>query len=174
MKTLKHILILGTALLTLVAGCQKESIVNPLISDSQTPDLPYGDISSPDWRVAPDYDYGSSMTAVVCVDLTKSYPLGSEDWSVAAGDKLGAFAGNPMSGRAECVGVATPTLLDEGDDNRIFFLYIVAPQGSEDITLWYYSERLHNVFRADIAFPFENSGRLGTIQEPAYPLWTAQ
>lgn len=174
MKTLKHILVLGSALLMLMAGCQKETVITPIIEDDSTTSLPYGNIPSPRWSVDPDYDYGSSMTAVVCVDLAQTYTLAPEVWSIAPGDKLGAFVVDPVSGNAECVGVATPTLYEDGNDNRLFFLYIVAPQGREDINLWYYSERFHNIFQADCSFPFENGGRFGTIHEPAYPMWWAQ
>ena len=64
-------LVLSSYLLLLLAGCQKESIVSPITDDNNndTTSLPYGNIPSPRWSVDPDYDYGSSMTAVVCVDL---------------------------------------------------------------------------------------------------------
>ena len=168
--TLHHpnlLFLLASSFLLLLAGCQKENIVNPITDPADTTSIPYGNTPAPDWSVNPDYDYASSMTAVVCVDLTQSYTLTPEAWNIAPGDKLAAFVGDPLSG--ECVGVASPA-----QQHNLFFLYIVAPQGRDDITLWYYSEKLHNIFRADTSFPFENGSRFGTVQSPATPHWQAQ
>lgn len=162
------LLVFSLCVVVLFSACQKDTYVTPIIDDSPT--LPYGDLPTPDWSVNPDHDYSVSMTAVVGVDLTLTYPLDPEQWQVAPGDRLGAFVGNPMTGEAECLGVATPS---ENADN-LFFLFIVPPQGTEDITLWYYSEKLKNIFCADIAFPFMDGERQGSIDNPTIPQWTAQ
>lgn len=132
--------------------------------------IPTGNIPTPGWAVGPDYDYSSSMTAVVAVDLMAAYPaLTPADWQVDSADLLAAFAGG------ECVGVTAPITLplDKGESpqgegvSSLFFLYVVAPsQGGADIRLWYYSARLRNVFEGDTVLHFENGARRGTVAEP--------
>ena len=137
---------------SLCTGC-KDKPDNP-----DDPVIPSGHVSTPDWQVSPDYDYSSSMTVIAEVDLTKTYnALTSNDWQVDTADLLAAFAGE------ECIGVTKPV-----DD--LFFLYITSPsQGNEDVSLRYYSARLHNIFQADTKFTFVNGARLGSVNDPLQP-----
>ena len=141
-------------LLVSLTCCQKEQYIVPVETD--TPDTPVVDtVARPTWSVAPGYDYSSSMTAVVSVDLTSL----SSTWALDSTDLLGAFAGE------ECVGVVAPTA-------DLFYLYIVAPRtSSQEITLRYYSATLRNIYRADATFPFENGGRQGSTATPLTPNW---
>ena len=160
---MKRIIITTSFVLTFVlASCGKDNT-------SATPDtipernIPTGNIPTPDWAVAGDYDYSSSMTAVVAVDLTQSYPdITPADWQVDTADRLAAFAAD------ECVGVTSLTQADS-----LFFLYISAPSESgADITLRYYSSRLHNIFQADDILHFENGARHGSVADPLTPVFT--
>ena len=105
MKKLSHfsflISILAAALL--LTSCSKD---NTSASTDTIPErnIPTGNIPTPGWAVAPGYDYTSSMTAVVDVDLTSTYPdITPADWQVDTADLLAAFAGD------ECIGVTTLT-----------------------------------------------------------------
>lgn len=127
-----------------------------------TPDdhvIPNGNVPTPDWQVPSDYDYSSSMTVVAQVDLTQTYTLKPDDWQLDTADLLAAFAGE------ECIGVSKPV-------DSLFFLYITSPsQDNVDITLRYYSTRLHNVFQANTVFQFVNGDRQGSVNAPLRPLF---
>ena len=162
MKTCKHLLILGTALTLLLTSCQKESVTT--LSTPNTTDTLFGNTPPPAWTVSPNSDYSNSMTAVVSVDLTKSYPSTDNSWQLSPEDKLGAFADD------QCVGVALPT-------DSLFFLFILPPPPSSSespITLRYYSAKLRNIFYADISFPFQNGGRQGSAAMPLRPKWSTR
>ncbi len=60
--------------LPLLVSCGKDDA--PASSTDTVPsrNIPSGDISTPEWNVSPDYDYSSSMTAVVDVDLMQTFP----------------------------------------------------------------------------------------------------
>lgn len=139
----------------LLAACSKDNTPVDTIPERN---IPTGNIPTPQWNVAPGYDYSSSMTAVVEVDLMATYPdITPADWQVDTSDLLAAFAGET------CLGVTSPS-----DD--LFFLYITAPsQDGEEITLRYYSTRLRNVFLADDSFHFENGARHGSVVDPLTP-----
>ena len=156
-----HFPLSSLAALLLMVACGKDNTSSTdTIPIDTVPErnIPSGNTPSPEWTVAPGYDYSSSMTAVGAVDLTTTYPdITPADWQVDTADRLGAFAGD------ECIGVTAPT-------DNLFFLYIVAPtQSGADITLWYYSARLRNVFQGDTVLHFENGGRIGTVAEPLTP-----
>jgi len=155
----RTIIAISFVLAFVLASCGKDS--SSTTDTVPERNIPSGNIPTPGWDVAPGYDYTSSMTAVVEVDLTGTYPdLTPADWQVDTADRLAAFAGE------ECVGVTAPT-------DALFFLYIVAPtQNDADIKLWYYSARLHNVFQGDMVLHFENGGRIGTVAEPLLPSFT--
>lgn len=129
----------------LAAGCKKDSDNEPqtLASDKQCPA----------WTVPADYDYTSSMTAVVKVDIARQYSFAS-DFEVKDDDVLAAFIGET------CVGKVSP---DEG----FFILYIAGTEGT--VTLRYYSAFYRNIFVARDAFPYKNDENLGTIAEPFVP-----
>lgn len=127
------------------------------------PELPTGNIESTGWVVDSTYDYSASMTAVVDVDLLRSYPLIEDYWQLDSADLLGAFCGE------ECLGVVSPS---EG----LFFLFIHAPAAygeREDhiITLRYYSAQLKNIFSGNISFPFQSGARQGSIVDPLEPMF---
>lgn len=74
-------------------------------------------------------------------------------------DVAAAFAGG------ECIGVSKPV-------DSLFFLYITQPsQDNADITLRYYSVRLHNVFQANTILQFVNGDRQGSVNNPLKPLF---
>ena len=122
-------------------------------------------VSRPVWIVPTGYDYTSSMTAVVTVDLAAQYPETATDFVLGDNDLLAAFCGET------CLGVASP---QEG----LFFLYIVRPMSNSDsgqtsdseaVSLRYYSAHYKNIFEANDAFTFANDTHLGTIAEPFVP-----
>ncbi|MBR3647939.1 MAG: hypothetical protein IKN59_06085, partial [Paludibacteraceae bacterium] len=131
-----------------------------------------------------DYDYTSSMTAVVKVDLKAQYPVTGKDFVLNDSDLLAAFSGET------CLGVAEPLSL-EGHESPVgfygcgplaripaaetlFFLYITGPsslQGGEGgkLSLRYYSTHYKNLFEAKDAINFVNDAHLGTVAEPLVP-----
>lgn len=157
----KSIIILIALMGLIVTGCQKENISAPITPDK--PDIPTGILSAPNWNVRPNYDYSSSMTAVVEVDLSLTYPQIGNNWHVDTADMVGAFCGN------QCVGVARPSGI-------LFFVYITSPNPSlnSHVTLRYYSAVLKNIFYGDVAFPFCNGDRQGTVNNPLRPLFRAE
>ena len=115
-----------------------------------------GNVSRPaNWNVGDEYDYTSSMTSIVRVDLKKQYPESALDFVLTADDLLGAFAED-----GTCLGSVAP------DEDGYFFLYIVGTEG--DVTLRYWSGHYKNLFRAE-PFTFVNDGQQGTYAEPFVP-----
>lgn len=157
----KSIIILIALMGLIVTGCQKENVTAPITPDK--PDIPTGNLSAPYWLVSPNYDYSSSMTAVVEVDLSLTYPQIGDNWHVDTADMVGAFCGDG------CVGVAKPT-------GNLFFVYITSPNPSlnSHVTLRYYSAVLKNIFYGDVEFPFNNGDRRGTVNNPLRPLFRAE
>lgn len=157
----RTIIAISLVLALVLAGCGKDE--TPATTNTVVPqrDIPTGNINYPGWEVGEGYDYSSSMTAVVAIDLTCTYPdLTPADWQINSGDMLGAFAGN------ECVGVTDPT-----DD--LFFLYISSPsETNAKITLHYYSAQLQNIFQADTVLYFENGARIGSVADPLTPVFS--
>lgn len=142
--------------LNMFVSCIPEIITPPTPDE---PAIPSGNVSTPDWQVSSDYDYSSSMTVIAQVDLTQTYTLTPDDWQVDTADLLAAFAGE------ECIGVCKPV-------DSLFFLYITSPsQGNDDISLRYYSARLHNVFQGNTVLQFVNGDRLGSVNDPLKPLF---
>ena len=126
------------ALLLLAAGCKpKEEPVDPQKAL-------YGNVPRPEWVAPEDYDYTSSMTAVISMD---SLVTSSED-------VLAAFIGD------ECRGIATY-------DSGLFYLYIAGP--GETVTLRYWSAQYTNLFEAKDAFPFVNDNNQGSYNTPFVP-----
>lgn len=149
-------------MMVLCAACSKKTTNEP---DPVTPDPKTepqqtetlaGNVSRPtDWKVGPDYDYTSSMTSIVRVDLLKQYPDAAKDFVLTADDIVGAFAAD-----GTCLGSVEP------DEDGYFFLYIVGTEG--DVTLRYWSGHYKNLFEAD-PFTFVNDGQQGTYAEPFVP-----
>lgn len=141
---------IALAALFFLASCGEEEV-------SEKPFSIQGNIDDPAWVVGTEYDYSSSMTAVIQVNLlmADNMPVPSDIWTTDFEDRLAAFVGD------ECVGVA------QCDDLGRFFLFIHAPsQPYGQITLRYYSNKLHNIFNTDTSFPFVNGGQQGTAAEP--------
>ena len=133
-------------------GCKEQNKPESFLSDK----------ARPTWTAPSDYDYTSSMTAIVKVDLKAQYPDKAADFVLDDSDLLAAFSGET------CLGTASP--LDD-----LFFLYIACPSslqggdGGRLVTLRYYSAHYKNLFEAKDAFPFVNDDHLGTVAEPLTP-----
>ena len=119
------------------------------------PETLNGNVARPTWTAPTKYDYSSSMTAIVKVDLKAQYPDMAADFVLQSKDLLAAFAGG------KCVGVGSQL------ENGLFNLMIVDAEGA--VTLRYYSAHYNNLFEAKDAFVFRNDGRLGTIDKPYVP-----
>ena len=90
---MKRIIITLFALVGLVfAGCHKESITS--IDTNGTLGTPNGSVDAPLWSVDTNYDYSSSMTAVVEVELSLTYSQAANNWHVDSSDMVGAFCGD--------------------------------------------------------------------------------
>ena len=125
------------------------------------PESIYGNKVRPDWQEVKSEDISVSMTAVVKVDLTKSYSQAS-DVSVVTNDVLAAFAGS------QCCGIANPI-------DGLFYLYISDPKGEQKmITLRYYSSVLKNIFYSEDSFVFVNESRQGNVNEPFVPTFVVE
>lgn len=151
MKNKKYLYIFVLCALSLctLVGCKKDP--------EKEPDTFVSNVARPTWAVPSDYDYSSSMTAVVKVNLKAQYPTIAADFALNENDLLGAFSGE------QCLGVAQ---LQEG----YFFIYINSPtESSSQVTLRYYSAFYKNLFEAKDAFPFKNDDILGTIADPYIP-----
>lgn len=150
----RNFLTIGITLISVflfLASCGKEEGGNAVVPDT-VPDPMFGDITDPAWSVSTDYDYTTSMTAVIGVDLQGGDSL----WTIDTADRVAAFVGD------ECVGLVAPS-------GTLFFLFIVPPQHAEDgnfITLRYYSSYYHNIFHSDDVFPFVNGSQQGTVNNP--------
>lgn len=148
---MKKLMIIVCSLLLLAAGC-KPKPEEPTIENLS------GNVSVPGWTNPAKYDYASSMTAVVSVDLLRDYPESAKDWTILSEDKLAAFMGD------ECCGVAE---LRDG----LFWVFITEPENASEtrVSLRYYSAFFGNLFEAKDAFPFQNDAHLGAVSEPLVP-----
>lgn len=151
--------IAACALMLMVSGCKSDQKNEPGKSgDPVTPSRPTetlkGDVACPNWTVPSDYDYTSSMTAVVKTDLLAAYPELAKDYVLQDNDLLAAFIGD------KCLGVATPT-------DGLFYMYIVGSEGT--VTLQYWSAYYANTFVAKNVFEFANDAHLGTVSKPLKP-----
>ena len=138
-----------TVLALFFSGCKDKEEVESLISDQPTPT----------WAVAANYDMTASMSAIVKVDLSLTYPkqITDPEQSIAQNDLLAAFAGD------QCVGVTSPV-------NGLFFLYIVGNAADQtELTLQYYSAILKNTFIAKQTLTFKNDAQEGTVNNPIVP-----
>ena len=113
----------------------------------------YGNAARPTWTVSEDYDYSSSMTAVIAVQKLNGIIV--NDSVVNKDDLLAAFVGE------ECRGIATY-------DGGLFYLFIAGP--GESVTLRYYSTRYTNLFVTE-PISFINDAQLGTTAEPYKPVF---
>lgn len=149
----KNIFLIATLCAVLIfAGCRKESKNN----------RPLGTVERPSWSISDDYDYSSSMTAIVRVDIYNPGIAYSDAKTFSDNDLLAAFCNNV------CIGVAEP-------EDDLFYLYIIPPEGeatSKMITLRYYSDALQCIFEAKDVFEYMSDARYGTVSEPFNPLFT--
>jgi len=121
-------------------------------------------IARPTWTAVDDYDYTSSMTAIIRVNLKEQYPVGAADFTLEENDLLAAFMGET------CVGTAT---LQDG----LFFLFITGPSSQSEkanVTLRYYSAKYSNIFVATDAFDFVNDDSKGTVNAPLEPVFRVE
>lgn len=142
MRKQLYIFVLCTFALCAFFGCKEKNKPESFLSDK----------ARPTWTAPADYDYTSSMTAVVKVDLKAQYPEKAADFVLDDNDLLAAFSGET------CLGVASP-------DDGLFYLYIAGTDESM-VSLRYYSAHYKNLFEAKDAFPFVNDAHLGTVAEP--------
>ena len=145
MRKQLYIFVLCTFALSAFFGCKEKNKPESFLSDK----------ARPTWTAPSDYDYTSSMTAVVKVDLKAQYPEKAADFVLDDNDLLAAFSGET------CLGVASP-------DDGLFYLYI-AGTDEDMVSLRYYSAHYKNLFEAKDAFPFVNDAHLGTVDEPLVP-----
>ena len=155
MKKHLYIFVLCTLTFGTLVGCKNDK--------DKEPETFISNVSRPAWTIPTDYDYSSSMTAVVKVDIAAQYPDKAADFQLNDKDLLAAFSGE------ECLGVASP-------QDGLFYLYIAAPSGSNGqivngqmIKLVYYSAHYKNLFEAADAFPFANDTQQGTVAAPFVP-----
>lgn len=132
--------------LVILSGCKKKETLN-------------SNVETPAWTAPANYDYSSSMTAVIKVDLLTQYPKLASDWQLKDDDMLAAFAGET------CQGVAKPK-------DGLFFLYIAGTEGN--LTLRYYSAYYNNIFEATDAITFKNNDHLGTVAQPLTPTFAVK
>ena len=154
MKT-KLLIIASCALLLLAAGCKNQ------------PETLGGSINKPAWQKPAEYDYSSSMTAVVKIDLLKDYPSMAMDWHLRESDLLAAFIGD------KCCGVASYNQVDS-----LFYLFIADAADpalvDKQVTLRYWSAYYRNLFLATNVFPFVNDGQKGNADAPFVPVFVVE
>lgn len=150
----KLMIIASCTLLLLAAGCKPHE-----------PESLAGKVPQPAWQKPSEYDYSSSMTAVISVNLLASYPNMATDYELRKEDMIAAFIGD------KCCGVANP-------QGGVFFLFVadVAPSYlvERKVTLRYWSAFYKNMFVATDAFTFANGSRLGDQASPITPLFVVQ
>lgn len=163
MKKNLFILALVTVLSVLFTACKKDPSSEPQ-PDPQPAETLNGNQARPAWNATEDYDFTSSMTAVIRVDLAKQYADLAKDFVLQENDLVSAFIGNT------CVGTASP---NEG----LFYLYIAGPsdqQSTMNVTLRYWSSFYKNIFIAKDAFPFVNDTKKGTVANPYAPVFVVE
>ena len=156
----KLLCIASCGLLLLLAGCKKEEPKPQPQPDPQPQEQSLaGNVERPTWTTTDDYDYTSSMTAVIRVDLKEQYPEAAKDFAVNENDLLAAFVGE------DCLGVAE--LVDS-----LYFLFINSPKEQAEaakVSLRYYSTQYKNLFVAADAFAYVNNDTIGTYNAPYVP-----
>ncbi len=154
-----YIFVLCTLSLYTLVGCKNDK--------NKEPETFVSNVARPTWTISADYDFTSSMTAVVKVDLAAQYPDKAADFILDSNDLLAAFSGNT------CLGIASP-------QDGLFFLYIVSPSSDtsssltdtpSSITLKYYSACYKNLFETIDTFEFKNDDIIGSVSNPFVPSW---
>lgn len=156
-KNCKHL-----CLLTLVAVMMSLFVTSCKNKDNDDINPLVGDVSKPAWTDPENYDYSSSMTAIVKVDMSGTYSaaqLQTVGYQMTADDMLAAFSGNT------CLGVG-----EWQEDQKAFWLYIAGPESSDRVTLKYYSSVFKHIYAAE-PIPYQNDGEIGTPSQPYTPSW---
>ncbi len=131
-------------------------VFNACKGKQNEPESIVGNAARPTWTASADYNLTASMTAVIKVDLSVTYPEQVQTLNktiVNENDILAAFDGD------KCVGVAQFT-------DGLFYLFITE---GEYIRLRYYSSLLKNTFVCLETITFRNDEQLGTVSEPFIP-----
>lgn len=149
MRTMRKLLFMALPclLLFVAVGCK---------GSSDDPENRKGNVPRPTNWVAPtDYDYSSSMTAIIRLPAALQATQKAEDL-LAAFDAAG-----------HCLGVASLST-KSGGEKGLFFLYITAPANEADnsISLQYWSAHWTNIFTHTDAFVFATDARQGTMDQP--------
>ncbi len=118
-----------------------------------------GNVSRPTWTAPSEYNYTTSMTAIIKVDLSAQYPALASDFILKDQDIVAAFSDD------KCLGIAS-------QENKLFFLYVTGTEGA--VTIRNYSAFYSNIFEAKDAFEFKNDAQLGTIANPYKPAFTVK
>lgn len=147
------------ALLLFAAGCKDKN--EPTSDPTSDPQSIVGDLPVPAWTPAMEYDMTSSMTLIVKVDLSITYPeqVASIGWNTSPNDLLAAFDGTNCIGIANC-------------QDGLFFIYVTAPKDGNQFTLTYYSAQLKNLFDAEQTISFHNDAIIGSVAAPFTPKFT--
>lgn len=147
-----------SVLTVFLTACDKKNDPTPTPTEQDLND----NVARPTWTVSEDYDYSSSMTAVIAVHQLCGVAL--SDSAVGSNDLLAAFIGE------ECHGIAAY-------DDGLFYLYIAGPTGNgqeaisnDQLTIKYWSARYTNLFVTE-PIPFVNDTQLGSTAEPYKPVF---
>ena len=145
------------ALLILAVGCKQKN----------QPQSIMGNKNKPAWTTISEYDMSNTMTMIVRVDLSKSYPeqynayIATQDdgLGISSNDLLAAFAGET------CIGCKS--LNEDG----LFYLSVVQPMNDPmgNFKLIYYSEKFRNIFVSTDSYTFVTDGMIGTPDKPLEP-----
>ena len=149
MKKHLFILVLCTLTLCTLVGCKKDKEAEPETFN--------GNVAAPTWTAPSGYDYNSTMSAVIKVDLKAQYPAIAANWKSSENDLLAAFAGDQLVGLGNQI------------EAGLYNLMIV--DAEDEITLRYYSVYYKNLFEAKDAFLYHKDDRLGTPDSPFVPAW---
>ena len=140
--------IILTCFVCLLTGCSKDS------SD----DYYMGNVERPSWTTNSNYDYSSSMTAIVRVELIQTFPDNGDIFVYGEGDLLAAFVDD------ECVGVASMV-------DGLYFLYMALPDNYNSsanivINLHYYNASLKRIFLSESSLEYQSDACIGTADNP--------
>lgn len=149
--TKKYLFLAVGLIALLLVGCtDKNKPVNP------EPEDLHGNVARPAWTDPERYDFSSSMTALVKVDLASQYPAAAKDFQLHENDLMAAFIGD------SCIGVAKKI-------NSHFELFMTGTEGN--VTLRFYSGFYSNLFVAQDAFTYHNDSNLGDWSKPFVPVF---
>jgi len=158
-------MILSCALLLLAAGCKHNNEpVDPVapVDPVVAPDTITGNLDAPAWEPSSAFDMTSSMTAVVRVDLSLTYPDQVAELGLTApaeGDLVAVFDGEVCMAVSDCIDGLFYLCVAKGTDAGL----------TGELQFRYYSTGLRNIFVSSETVPFRNETRLGTYSDPYTP-----